>query len=75
MVTNSTTGTWPVPLVVCSYQTGPVHSQDAISDPQPAVGGSRSVRDQSPDVNAWSVEGSVLQEGEVLAYMYSMRII
>lgn len=37
IVTNSTTGTPSVPLVVCSYQTGPVHSQDAISDPQSAV--------------------------------------
>lgn len=52
-------------LVVCSYQTGPIHSQDAVSDPQSAVGGGGSVRDQSPDVNAWSVERSVLQEGHV----------
>lgn len=58
------TETGSVPLVVCSDQTGPVHSQDAISDPQSAVGGSRSVRDQSPDVDAWSVERSVLQKGE-----------
>lgn len=64
--TNSITGTSSVPLIVCSYQTGAIHSQDAISDPQSAVGGSRTVRDQSPDVNAWSVERSVLQEGEVL---------
>lgn len=56
-----------VPLVVCSYQTGPVHSQDAISDPQSAIRGSRSVGDQSPDVNTWSVERSVLQEREVFS--------
>lgn len=69
MVTNSSSGTSSVPLVVCSDQAGPVHSQDAISDPQSAVGGSGSVRDQSPDVNAWSVERSVLQEGQVLQYV------
>lgn len=66
MATNSTTATSSVPLVVCSYQTGPVHGQDAIADPQSAIRGSRSVRDQCPDVNSWSVERSVLQEGEVL---------
>lgn len=66
MATNSTTATSSVPLVVCSYQTGPVHGQDAIADPQSSIRGSRSVRDQCPDVNSWSVERSVLQEGEVL---------
>lgn len=57
--------TTSVPLVVCSYQTGPVHCQDAVSNSQSAIRGSRSVGDQSPDVNARSVERSVLQEGEV----------
>lgn len=37
--------TLPVPLVVCSDQTGSIHSQDAITDPQSAVGGSRAIRD------------------------------
>lgn len=60
------TGTSSLPLVVRSDQTGPVHRQDPVSDPQPAVGGSRSVRDQSPDVDAWSVERGVLQGRRVI---------
>lgn len=50
-----------VPLVVGPDQAGSVHGQDAIANPQPPVGGGRSVWDQSADVDAWSVEGSVLQ--------------
>lgn len=65
------TKTPSVPLVVRSYQTGPVHSQDTISDPQSAVRGSRPVRDQSPDVNAWSIERGVLQEGNMLVCVHS----
>lgn len=53
-----------VPLVVGPDQTGAVHGQDAIADPQPAVGGGRPVWDQSADVDARSVEGSVLQGRE-----------
>lgn len=52
---------WAVPLVVGPDQAGSVHGQDAIANPQPAVGGGRSVWDQSADVDARSVEGSVLQ--------------
>lgn len=53
----------PVPLVVGPDQTGSVHGQDAIADPQPPVGGGRPVRDQGADVDARSVERSVLQSG------------
>lgn len=52
-----------VPLVVGPNQTGSVHGQDAIADPQPPVGGGRSVRDQGADVDARGVERSVLQAG------------
>lgn len=69
-VTKNISETGSVPLVVCSYQAGAVHSQDAVSDPQSAVRGSRPFRDQGPDVNAWSIEGSVLQGGQVLVYRH-----
>lgn len=61
---KATNGVGTAPLVVCSDQTGPVHGQDAISDPQSAVGGRRPVWDEGPDVDARSVERSVLQGGE-----------
>lgn len=60
------TDSFSVPLVVGSYQAGPVHSQDAVSDPQPAVRRRRAVRDQSSDVDAWSVERGVLRGGQEL---------
>ncbi|KAF3852152.1 hypothetical protein F7725_005507 [Dissostichus mawsoni] len=44
-----------VPLVVGSYQAGPVHSQDAVSDPQPAVRRRRAVGDQSSDPTLQSI--------------------
>lgn len=53
-----------LPLVVRSNQAGPINCQDAVSDPQSAVRGSRSVRDQSPDVNTRSIKWSVLSEEE-----------
>lgn len=52
-----------VPLIVGPDQAGSVYGQDAIADPQPPIRGGRSVRDQSADVDARSVERRVLQAG------------
>lgn len=68
VVTGTQSSNVFIPLVVCSDQAGSIHSQDAVSDPQSAVGRSRTVRDQSPDVDAWSIKRSVLQEGEVSVF-------
>ena len=46
---------WPrvtdLPLVVSADQAGPVDGQDAVPDPQPAVGGGGAVGDQRADVD------------------------
>ena len=53
------------PLVVRADQAGPVDGQDAVPDPQPAVGGGGPVGDQGADVDPRSVQRGVLQGVDV----------